>query len=214
MLAPRKSLRVLGAQGPPLVVYSDAFFCPYSEPLPADGIRCRLGWVIFDPLSEFPVGGTMVIPESILAKWVSRDQQIFVAEALAPLAATILHHSTFLHRDVIWFIDNVGACSVLIKGNSSQYDAGIVAATCLLAWARMGVRMWFEWVASDDNPSDGLSRDGLLDQWTLDQRPRWQCDEHDPPAWFPLLSLPSVRLGDALMSLPHVHLGKPNFCLF
>ena len=47
--APRKSITIIGSQGLPIVVYSDAFFRPYSEEAPPDGIRCKLGWVIFDP---------------------------------------------------------------------------------------------------------------------------------------------------------------------
>ena len=33
----------------------------------------------------------------------------------------------------------------------------------------LGARMWVEWIDSDSNPSDGLSRDGLDDQWALNQ---------------------------------------------
>ena len=86
-------------------------------------MRCRPGWVLFDPLAADIVGGTMPIRESILSGWVQRDQQVLVAETLVTLAATIHHKSQLAHRDVIWFVDNLGALSVLIKGNSSQFDA-------------------------------------------------------------------------------------------
>ena len=132
--APRKAIRVVGSQGPPIIAYSDAFFRPYSEPAPPDGLRCRLGWVLFDPLSDAPYGGTMPLSEDILCRWVKRDQQVFVAETLAPLAASIHHADRLRNRDIVWFVDNVGACSVLIKGNSSQHDAGIVTATAHLCW--------------------------------------------------------------------------------
>ena len=33
----------------------------------------------------------------------------------------------------------------------------------------MGCRAWFEWIDSKSNPSDGLSRDGLEDPWTIAQ---------------------------------------------
>ena len=38
---------------------------------------------------------------------------------------------------------------------------------------------WFEWIDSDSNPADGLSRDGLLDQWTIQQG--WELLEFGQP---------------------------------
>ena len=183
------------------MAYSDALFRPYSEAAPADGIRCRLGWVFFDPLVEAPYGGTMALSEETLCQWVKRDQQVFVAETLAPLAASVHHAESLRNRDVVWYVDNIGACSVLIKGNSSQYDAGIIVAAAHLTWAKLGARVWFEWIASDDNPSDGLSRDGLLDPWTLQQVPSWSLVSLQPPSWFSLIELPPVKIGELLQSL-------------
>ena len=199
---------MVGAQGPPVIVYTDAFFRPYSEQAPPDGIRCRLGWVVFDPLLGPPYGGTMPLSEDTLCRWVVRDQQVFVAESLAPLAVTVHHAESLRNRDVVWFVDNVGACSVLIKGNSSQYDAGIVTAAVHLCWARLGIRSWIEWVASDDNPSDGLSRKGLKDPWTLAQQPPWSLVELLPPPWFRLIELPPVDVGLLLQSCPVVNGAK------
>ena len=88
----------------------------------------------------------MHLSEDTLCRWVKRDQQVFVAEALAPLAVTVHHADALRNRDIVWFVDNIGACSVLIKGNSSQYDAGIVTAAVHLCWARLGIRSWIEWV--------------------------------------------------------------------
>ena len=142
----------------------------------------------------------MPIPEDTLRNWVQRDQQIYVAESLAPLAASLHHREILQGRDVVWYIDNIGACSALIKGNSSQHDAGIVTAACHLLWAKLSVRMWIEWVASDDNPSDGLSRFGLLDTWTLQQTPTWKLVNLTPPPCFSLLHLPSVQIHEFLQS--------------
>ena len=108
--------------------------------------------------------------------------------------ATLEHKELFRGRDVIWFVDNIGALQVLIKGNSSQYDAGNLCAAAHLYWASMGTRVWFEWVASDDNPSDGLSRDGLHDEWTLAQRPQWTIAEYLAPLWFSLIELPIEQM--------------------
>ena len=40
---------------------------------------------------------------------------------------------------------------------------------------------WYEWVGSDSNPADGLSRDGAHDKWTLEQG--WHLTEFPPSAF-------------------------------
>ena len=41
------------------------------------------------------------------------------------------------------------------------------------------MRLWVEWIDSDSNPSDGLSRDGLDDKWT--QQQHWNLAAGDAP---------------------------------
>ena len=40
--------------------------------------------------------------------------------------------------------------------------AELLHALCLI----LRCRLWVEWIDSESNPSDGLSRDGLRDKWT------------------------------------------------
>ena len=58
-------------------------------------------------------------------------------------------------------------------------------------WATLRARVWIEWIDTDANLADGLSRLGLQDPWTL--RQRWSLAEADlPPEVFrpaPLRSL-------------------------
>ena len=105
-----------------------------------------------------------------------------------------MHQDVLRNRDVVWFVDNIGALQVLIKGNSSQFDAGNSCSAAHLYWAAAGTRVWFEWVASNDNPSDGLSRDGLHDTWTMAQEPHWSVQEYEAPEWFALTDLPTAQL--------------------
>ena len=47
--------------------------------------------------------------------------------------------------------------------------------------ALLGARLWVEWIDSESNPADGLSRDGLSDEWTCKQQ--WSLSEFVfPPA--------------------------------
>ena len=37
-------------------------------------------------------------------------------------------------------------------------------------WRKLDIRVWIEWIDSKSNPSDGLSRAGWEDAWTLEQQ--------------------------------------------
>ena len=162
--------RIVGASPPPVVVYSDASW-PQNMDL-AEAVKMgeppRLGWVIFVP-GEKPKGYTMVLGREFVDTLLPRKTQIFAAEAIAVLAALVLLPGQFAQRELLWFIDNESAVSSLIRGGSRAQDVGHLAAATHLALIEEQCTAWFEWIDSDSNPADGLSRDGLLDQWTIQQ---------------------------------------------
>ena len=146
------SLRPVGARQ--LVVYSDAEYTPGSGQPP------RLGWVVF-PGGDDPVARTLLLEPQILGLWKPRVQQIYPAETFAPLAAIMDFPALFQGADVLWFVDNEAACSTLIRGASREEDVATIAELTQLSLLRLRTRVWFEWVDSKANPSDGLSREGL-----------------------------------------------------
>eukprot|EP00972_Heterocapsa_arctica_P003640 543119-Heterocapsa_arctica.AAC.1 len=44
---------------------------------------------------------------------------------------------------------------------------------------------WFEWIDSAPNSADGLSRDGILDKWTVQQG--WELTEFQPSDFLAVL---------------------------
>ena len=172
----------------PLIAYSDASYEPDSVPAP------KLGWLIFDPeIGPKPiVASTLDVPLHVVAEWKPREQQIFPAEAFAPLTA-ILNAPALSHRDVIWFVDNEAACATLIRGASTQEDVQGIAEVTQLLFAVRRLRVWIEWI--DSNPSDGLSRDGLACEWcrthgvapTLATPPPWASPQSLEEALIALL---------------------------
>ena len=64
---------------------------------------------------------------------------------------------------VIWFIDNKSAESALVKAGSPTTTMCRLALIAIASFARIGARVWFEYVPSKDNPSDVLSRAGFYD---------------------------------------------------
>ena len=87
------------------------------------------------------------------------------------------------NSDILWFVDNEAATSTLIRGSSREEDVCNIAELTHLLWAHHGCRVWLEWIDSDSNPSDGLSRDGVSDPWcksygivpSVAEPPAWSC---------------------------------------
>lgn len=165
-----------------IVVYSDASF---------EDDELRLGWIIFDG-SCTPVGGTCAVPQPVLDSWVPRNQQIFPGESLCGLLVPWIHHAVLSARDVLWFVDNEAAVASLIRGSSQQPDVHTICQFSQVMLHTLGTRVWWEWINSESNPSDGLSRLGLSDPWSADQG--WLLAEYEfPPELLPHLFFHSFQ---------------------
>ena len=79
--------------------------------------------------------------------------------------ASVADPRLFCGRDVLCFIDNEAAASTIIRGATREEDVQGIAELTQFLWAALQCRVWIEWIDSDSNPSDGLSRDGLLCEW-------------------------------------------------
>ena len=153
-------------QGRPLVrCYSDASF--------ENGIL-RLGWVVFLP-NTTPIGGTCLVPPEEIDLWIPRKQQIFPGEALCGLVVPLHLNSLLNNCDILWWGDNEAAIAALARGTSSQDDVHELVQATHLTLHRLSSRVWWEWIDTSSNPSDGLSRSGLTDPWTLSQN--WKLEE-------------------------------------
>ena len=169
---PERSLKVYGVRPKPGVLYSDASWDEKSPP--------TTGWVLFDD-EAIPQGRTLIVPDWVVASWEDRKTQIYPAETFAVYAALWNHRETLANKDVIMFVDNEAAASSIIRGAPRCNDVGdIVQAIHWLA-ANFAFRFWVEWIDSDSNPSDGLSRAGLADEWTREQG--WALAEGILPPW-------------------------------
>ncbi|CAE7466822.1 unnamed protein product [Symbiodinium microadriaticum] len=145
-------ISIFGPPAPLLRIYSDASF---------EGGVLRLGWLLFDG-DVCVVAGTAAVPDQLLSSWKQRKQQIFPGESLCMLVVPLLHGAHLQDRDAIWFVDNMGALSASIKGGSREVDVHLIALAAASLRTPLAFRPWFEWVDSDSNPSDGLSRLGAM----------------------------------------------------
>ena len=66
-------------------------------------------------------------------------------------------------------------------GHLRRADVSAIVNACQWLLFQVECRPWFEWVDSSSNCSDGLSRDGLTDRWTIMQK--WELKKGRVPAW-------------------------------
>ena len=172
VIIPPRIVRVLAPPRPRVIVYSDA---SWEQ-------EARLGWIVFRKADDsIPQGRTSLVTEGVLDQLIERKTQIMACEAIAVPQAIIREPHLFAGSDVIWFIDNEAACSSLVRGTSSQDDIGTIAGITHFLMLRYHIRIWYEWIDSNSNPADGLSRDGLQDEWTAQQG--WQLSVSDSLRW-------------------------------
>ena len=180
--APPRKLYLEVRYKAPTLIYSDASFEPQQK------VPARVGLVVFSERLRKPVGLTAVVSQENLAALRVRKQQITQVETMA--SALILEHlpQVLENVDAIWFIDNSGGEAGLISGYSSSEDSACMLGVVHITLAALNCRVWWEHVPSEVNPSDGLSRGGLLDDWT--RRQDWDIREVSLPDWSNLKDLP------------------------
>ena len=154
-----RALPVLQEAKRPVVIYSDASY---------EQGQARCGWVILRPGYK-PVGQTVVVNSDWLAAWEPRQTQIFAAEAFCALLVPFNVPQLLADQDLLWFVDNEAAASAMIRGSGGSVDVDKNVQLSSILLLRLRARLWIEWVNSDANPSDGLSRAGLADHWTQSQ---------------------------------------------
>ena len=128
----------------------------------------------------------MRIPPQVYNLWGPHDTYIAQLELMMVLAAVLDVGPALRLRRGVWFIDNVAALMALVRGRSNEPALDHMALLIHLALFVLRAWVYFEWVESKANWSDGISRDGLKDPWY--QRHHFQTAVFDMP--YVILSLP------------------------
>jgi hypothetical protein len=148
----------------PLIIASDAQAEPGTQPTG--------GAVLVDPVSGFCSAICFVFTQELLELWDYPPQRlqeggnpIALCEAAAiPIA--IMHFGNQCRgRDVVWFVDNTAALHSMVKGCGSNAALDRSVYLTHLTAYRRSVGLWFEYVDSESNWSDGVSRELENDKW-------------------------------------------------
>ena len=140
----------LGSQGvPPVLVWSDASW--------EAGVG-RLGFVVYDPLSDEFIESDSPIPQYILDLFVKKKQKIGQCEILAATSVYSSLPALFRDRRVVHWIDNTSAISCLLHGYSGKPDSALLVNAFHLYNAGLKADIRFEYVESKANVADLPSR--------------------------------------------------------
>ena len=169
----------------PVVISSDAEWSP--PPHPPLSFDKGLGGCIF--VDGEKKGCALETPEHICNALAARQTQIIPLELLASGGVLNTFADDISGRDVILFIDNQSVCCALTKGSSRSRDI----QTLTTAWHAMCMmlrcRVWIEWVPTDCNPADELSRYGTA----YFEQDRAKISDMILPEWAFLRNCPSVE---------------------
>ena len=115
----------------------------------------------------------MPVLRRVCCVWVRiwATQQIFLGESLAGLLVPILHPDLCQRRDILRFVENM---------RRSFLDSSCQRTPSRSSDCNLRARVWYEWTDPASNPSDGVSRGGLKDAWSLVQG--WSLQEYDFPS--------------------------------
>ena len=145
-----------------------------------------------------PIGHTLDLPHYVTDTWSQRLHRIYPSEAAALPIATWALAPLLQGADILWLMDNEAAVSAGIRGSSGLPEVDIMVQAAHLLWMRHDMRVWIEWIDTNSNPADGLSRDGL-DVWT--QQQKWQLSTVPNPPWSDDVSTPQSLYQQLLQTL-------------
>ena len=97
---------------------------------------------------------------------------------------------TLRDEEVLLLQDNANVLSAMVKGASGNPVVDRMAITFSLASAYLRTRVWFEYVESDSNWSDGASRKLYEDEWT--QQHGFKLSQFVIPDWVVTASTPEL----------------------
>ena len=149
---------------PVALIASDA----QAEP----GVLPTGGYLLDMPATGKRTGAYLTFHQDTLDLWGYRQAKLeeggnpiaLCEGAMVPIAL-YTEASKLKHCDVLWFVDNTSALHSMIKGSArSEWLDRSVALFHFLAFHH-DVHVWFEFVDSESNWSDGISRDLGEDKW-------------------------------------------------
>ena len=106
-----------------------------------------------------------IIDDELKAVLIPSSQQIAQWELMQVLTALLAYPQWFRGRAGVWWIDNVPALIALAKGRSGVDDMDRMTMMIHMLMYTLRCSIYFEYIPSDSNWADGISRRGKRDEW-------------------------------------------------
>ena len=147
--------RVLDAVLPrPVHVFTDGSFEADEQ------VVAGMGAILLDPVDRACEFFGCFAPAALVERWMAGGRQTAIMQAeVAPVVlARLFWHERLRGRPVVVWIDNEGAKASLVKGGSSDREAGRLAVLAVQLEIACGSLTWYARVPSESNPADAPSR--------------------------------------------------------
>ena len=145
----------------PVLVWTDAMFEMHGERVdgPERGCTAALGAVVWCPRRRIYYHSRLVISLPMLERlFAIKKQYIGQLEMLAAMAVYTSLPDVFRNALTLHWIDNQGVLWNMVDASASEPGCADIAHSTAKAQARLGVRVWYEYVASAANIGDMPSR--------------------------------------------------------
>ena len=143
------------------LVWSDAMYTARGEVEQIDdviGFETGLGYVAYDTERVLRTAGRCTCPQEILEAMQKKLTYIGQLELIAILLPYWSEPKRFQGRDVIHFVDNTSAIYCAIKDYSKSANSARIVHCIHAVLVAFDINVWFEYVPSKENISDGPSR--------------------------------------------------------
>ena len=139
------------------------------------------GYLYYDPVTGKRREAWAAVNQDVLDVWTKNEQKIAQVEITAPLLAVSCEMKKFAGEDIVSFVDNTPGLSAAMKGASKVWDMDKAAQVLQILLARVGARIWMEYVESKSNWADGISRKLGEDPWV--RKHGFTTREEQVPVW-------------------------------
>jgi len=121
-----------------------------------------LGVVFADPETGVKIFAAARCPEWVYGKFDNKNRSMVIdqleAYAAPPVCGLLTAAEVAQGRQMMFAIDNTSCLCSLVKGYSRVPDLRLMAGMCHALIGNLNMEVFFDWVASKDNPADLPSR--------------------------------------------------------